>query len=330
MARFTLALTLFLAVVPTSGQTTPSRSAPDRSTALHTLFRDVWEDNLKRSPEFASALGERRYNDQLSDLSARAFNERIAAHRMFLDRLLVIDTAGLSQQDRASADLLQREFLDDEESAATKPWELPINEFRKPAARLPAQLAFAPFETVKDFDDYIARLHLVPTFIRQLSEALLAGIDDHRVQPAAMIQQSIVLIDAIVAKSPADSVFAEPIGDFPASIDSAQEKRLTAAVLDAIETDVLPAYARFAKFLRSAELPAADPNQTNPQPYHQSGDQLRQTEVIALLIKSQAALGDKFDLKAFSELIAANSTLPLDMLQMRVNAWITSQSAVQK
>ena len=47
----------------------------------------MWEDQLKHSPEFASSLGDRRYNDQLSDLSPKARNEGLARDRAYLVRL---------------------------------------------------------------------------------------------------------------------------------------------------------------------------------------------------------------------------------------------------
>ena len=49
-------------------------SAAQRSKDLSALFHDIWEDNLKHSPEYASFLGDKRYNDQLSDYSAKEVN----------------------------------------------------------------------------------------------------------------------------------------------------------------------------------------------------------------------------------------------------------------
>ena len=34
--------------------------------ALNEIFKDYWEDGLKHQPEFASTLGDKRYNDQIS------------------------------------------------------------------------------------------------------------------------------------------------------------------------------------------------------------------------------------------------------------------------
>lgn len=43
-----------------------------RRDALNKLLVEHWEYGLSRSPEFASILGDKRWNDQLSDFSQAA------------------------------------------------------------------------------------------------------------------------------------------------------------------------------------------------------------------------------------------------------------------
>src|SRR5450631_2454936 len=112
-------LTLSLAS-PSLAQTPAPQPVAARSAALATLFKDLWEDELKRSPEFASSLGDRRYNDQLTDRSPKAINDELARRRDFLARLSSIDPSGLSAQERLSAELMQRELIQGEEAARFK------------------------------------------------------------------------------------------------------------------------------------------------------------------------------------------------------------------
>jgi len=253
--RLTLCLCLAL-VVPAVTQTPAPQPASARSAALNSLFKEIWEDQLKRSPEFASSLGDRRYNDQLSDRSPKAINDELGRRREFLARLSVIDLTGLSDQERLSAELMQRQLIEDEEAARFKEWELPVNQFHGIHTDLPADVVNFPFDTVKDYDDYISRLHKIPTALRQASENLLAGIDDHRVQPAYLLDKVLRQTEELANQTPEASPFALPLKKFPASIDAANRKRISADLLDAIQTDVLPAYVRFAKFMRVVEVPA--------------------------------------------------------------------------
>ncbi len=228
-----------------------------RSAALASLFNAMWEDSLKRSPEFASALGDRRYNDQVTDLSPRAINDELARRRVFLARLVAIDTTGLSEQEKLSSELMQRELVEGEEGARFKEWEMPVNQFHGIHTDLPAGVVNLPFETVKDYDDYIARLKKYPGQLRQATANMLAGIDDGRVQPAYLMEKVLKQTEELAQQTPQSSPFALPLKKFPVSIDAANRKRITADVLAAIQDEVLPAYARFANFMRVTEIPAA-------------------------------------------------------------------------
>ena len=103
-------------------------SLEDRRKALNDLFHEYWEDRLKRDPEFASEIGDKRYNDQISDLSVRAVNERLAEEQKLLMRLAAIDPTGFTGEEKTSQDLLIRRFEMDEEGAEFKEWEMPIDQ----------------------------------------------------------------------------------------------------------------------------------------------------------------------------------------------------------
>src|SRR5580698_3209894 len=86
-------------------------SVADRSKELNALFKEIWEDRLKHNPEFASQLGDKRYNDQLSDYSAKEVNASLERGLGFIQRLGAIDTTGLPQQERLSAELMMRSLI---------------------------------------------------------------------------------------------------------------------------------------------------------------------------------------------------------------------------
>ena len=324
--RITLCLAVAL-ITPALSQTV--QPVATRSAALNTLFKEVWEDELKRAPEFASSLGDRRYNDQLSDRSPKAINATLARHRDFLSRLSAIDLTGLPEQERLSAELLQREFIEDEEAATLKEWEIPVNQFHGIHTDLPAMVQEAPFDTIKDYDDYIVRLQKIPAVLRQASENLLRGIDDHRVQPVSILERALGETEELASQAPAASPFALPLQRFPAAILAADRKRISAEVLEAIQADILPAYVRFAKFLKVVEIPAASRASSAPEMnVNHSGNPggltVRQTKILELRSRGQGALGTKFDLQAFRRVVEAGSALPVDSLEQRVNVWIAA------
>ena len=120
-----------LNVVPVRAQVqvpaAATSSVAQRSKDLSKLFAEIWEDKLKHSPEFASFLGDKRYNDQLSDYSTQAVNAALSRGRAFIQRLSEIDTTGLPEQERLSAELMLRSLIDDQEGAKFKEWQMPVN-----------------------------------------------------------------------------------------------------------------------------------------------------------------------------------------------------------
>ena len=243
-----------------SAQLTPAASAPstpeDRTKALHALFHDYWEDVLKRQPEFASTIGDKRYNDQVTDHSVKAINEWLAAEQEYLMKLAAIDPAGLADQDQVSRELLIRRLTDDQEAAEFKEWEMPVNQMGGIYSSYPQLVAQLSFTTVKDYDDWIARLHKIPGAFDQVTANMSLGIDDKRVPPKYLLEKTLEQVNQLANQKPEDSPLASPLKKFPAAISAAEQSRIKTEMLDAIGKEVLPAYKRFARFLQVSYIPA--------------------------------------------------------------------------
>ena len=235
--------------------TAATSSVAQRSKELSKLFAEIWEDRLKHSPEFASFLGDKRYNDQLTDYSVQEVNASLSRGRAFIQRLSEIDTTGLPEQERLSAELMLRSLIDDQEGARFKEWQMPINQFSGFHTDLPNLVNDLQFETVKDYDDYIARLKKVPTAFSQNMTNMELGIDEGRMPPQYLLEKVVVQTQTLADQKPTESPFAMPLKKFPKAISAADQKRISAEVLDVIGTQVLPAYQRFAKFLKAEYVP---------------------------------------------------------------------------
>ena len=236
--------------------TNPPATPEARATALHALFHDYWEETLKRRPEFASTLGDKRYNDQLSDYSVKAVNDWLAAEQDLLMKLAAVDPAGLSDQDQTSRDLLIRKLTDDQEAAEFKEWEMPIDQMGGIYSTYPDLAGHLSFTTVKDYDDWIARLRLIPRAFDQVMANMSIGMEDKRVPPKYLLQQTLEQVKQLAGQKPEDSPLAVPLKKFPASISAAEQARIKTEMLAAITRQDLPAYTRFARFLEVSYVPA--------------------------------------------------------------------------
>ena len=226
-----------------------------RSRELARLFDEIWQDKLRHQPEYATYLGDKRYDDQLADLSPRAVNDSLTRGRAFIERLSAIDTSGLSHREQLSAELMLRSLIEDQEAAPFKEWELAVNQYDGIHLDLPQLAAHTSFDNTDDYDHYISRLSKVPRAFAQTMTNLQSGLDDHRTPPQMLMQKALEQTQAIAAQKPEDTPFALPLKHFPASVSPEDQKRIRAAVLEAIANDVLPTYQRFAKFLAVAYIP---------------------------------------------------------------------------
>ena len=223
---------------------------------LNQIFKDYWEDNLKHDPEFASTLGDKRYNDQISDYSVKAYNAGLEREQTLMMRLGAVDVAGLTDQEKISRELLLREFAEDQEAADFKEWEMPVNQMGGIHTTYPQLVASLSFTTVKDYDDWIARLHLLPAAFDQVTQNMSLGMEDHRVPPKFLLEKALAQVKAMAAQKPEESPLALPLKRFPTDIKPAEQERIKTEMLDAIQKEVLPAYMRFARFMEVGYVPA--------------------------------------------------------------------------
>ncbi len=224
----------------------------DRLAAQNALFEEQYESDLRAFPQRATAFGDYRYNDKLGEYSLAAIAERHATDEDFLARLEAIPIAGFSDQDQLSHDLLVRVLEQRIVDFGLREFEMPINQQNGVHTSLADLPLSVPFDSVKHYEDYIARLHQIPRVLSQTTEVLRAGMKDKLMPVRFLMEKLPVQCQGIIDADP----FLQPTKKYPASISAEDQKRLTQQITDAINTDVIPAYKSFANFLRTEYAPA--------------------------------------------------------------------------
>lgn len=316
-----------LAPAAASAQAEP---AATRSVQLNKLFENYWQDELKNSPEMATSVGDKRYNDRWSDYTGAAANAWLAHGRDYINRLAAIDTTGLPTQEKLSAELLLRTLVDDQEGAQFKEWQMPVNQFNGPQTGLPQTVDNMPFEDVHDYDNLIARMQAVPTVFAQVEQSMSLGADAKRTQPRFIMEQVLKQVEAVANSKPDGNPFLAPLQHFPASIPAADRKRITQELTDAWTQQVQPAYVNFGKFLTAQYIPACrtEPGASalpdgdayyaylvresttlklTPAQIHQIGlDEVKRDETEMLIIAKKLGFND---LKSFNASLKTNPKL---------------------
>ena len=169
----------FIAALAGSAGAQGLQPVADRLAAQNALFEEQYESDLRNFPQRATAFGDYRYNDKLSDYSLRAIAQRHEIDQMFLRRLQAISTTGFSDQDQLSHDLLIRVLQQRLADFDLKEYEMPVNQaggIHTSLADLPLAV---PLDSVKHYEDYIARLHQIPRVLSETTEVLRAGVKDN-------------------------------------------------------------------------------------------------------------------------------------------------------
>jgi uncharacterized protein (DUF885 family) len=326
----TIVIALLLAVTSLSAAELSASDLDKRRKALSDLLNEQWEYSLRQSPEYASFLGDKRYNALSSDVSAAQVAREAAQTRRFLTRIEAIGTVGFSEQETINRQLMAQNLRNSLESVALHEWEMPVNQMggiHLDTAQFPGLLSFT---SVKDYDDYLQRMHNLPRQFSDTIDVMRRGMRERLMPPKFLLGKVAGQAQDIAAQAPEESPFAQPLKKFPDAVPENERTRIRAAYLDAIRTEVLPAYAKFAAFVRDEYAPkgredvgmwslpdgvhryavrAKHSTTTNltPEEIHQIG--LREVTRIEGEMRTIAAKLGYNDLKSFNAAIDADPKL---------------------
>ena len=301
-----------------------------RRAHLRDALQAQWEYSLRIRPEFATYVGDNRYNDQLGDYSPEAIAKQVEHSREQLKIFEAIDTAGFPEAEALNQQLMVRDLRQSIDGAKFNGWEMPVDQFNGAHLSFASMASQMPFKTVKDYENYLARLHQLPRVFDQVTANMKLGLRDHLMPPKFLLEKVTVQAQEIADASEAKSPFNQPVLKFPEGISAADQQRLRDAVMKTVKTEVNPAYAKFAAFVKSDyapkgrtemgvwSLPDGDARYQyavrrmtttglQPEQIHQMGlKQVDEIETQMLVIAKQQGFAD---LKSFNEHIRQDAKL---------------------
>jgi uncharacterized protein (DUF885 family) len=243
---------IILSMVP--GNLTAAPSAV--KAKLSELLDEVWDFELTESPMLATNIGDPRGQDRLADVSLVAIQRRTKRRAEFLERLRKINFDALSPMQQIDFEMLRLrldgQLADDDFQTHL----MPINNregFHISFPELPREMN--P-KSEQDFANYLARLRDFARYTDQHIELLRGGIRAGLTQPAIIMRDSPGQAEAHVVKNPRDSLLFTNISDESRRGLGDQWPAIEKEIIEAIESSVIPAYRRFAEFLKKEYLPA--------------------------------------------------------------------------
>jgi uncharacterized protein (DUF885 family) len=228
----------------------------DAGKILHALFDSEWDYWLEQYPTWASTLGDRRWNDRWENLSLAAIDRRHEHSVEVLGKLTAFDRDALLPPDRLNYELFLKDYENGVEQHRYRWYLIPLHQ--RGGIQTADELADSlRFETVKDYEDWLARLRAFPVYMEQTIALMREGIKARMLLPKIVLQRVPAQIDHQILGDPKASGFYKPFTKFPAAISAAEREQLGAAAGQAIAESVIPSFRRLKEFFRDDYLPAS-------------------------------------------------------------------------
>ena len=226
------------------------------SEDFHALLDEAWEFYLAENPMVASRAGDRRYNTEWRDRSLDAIKRRHLQRRDFLRRVYAIDKTALSDADHLNYELFRRDLQQRVDSHQFNGYLMPFSQ-RGGVQNLDSQASYLRFDTVGDFEDWLARLDKIDTVIDHTIEVADRGIEKGFVLPRVLMERIPDQIAVQLVEEGEDSPFYRTFETLPDAITAKDQERVRAAAIKTIEDTVVPAYRKLARYFEKTYLPAA-------------------------------------------------------------------------
>lgn len=251
---------LSLVVLSTLAPVLGSAATPATPEIMNRIYADYWEENMRDNPISATFNGDNRFNDHFGAITSA---EDMALTRMLAEKYLArtaeYDPAGLPAEDRISYDLLRYQLQQSLEGLKFPSHLLPVNQMSSLhliLAQLGSGRLAQPFDTVQDYDNWLARAAGFSPYVDGIIADMRAGIAQGIVLPKALAKPVLPQLESLGTADLAKNVYLSPMRKFPQSFTAADQTRLTAAYTALVRDNLVPAYQRLLVFMRDTYLPA--------------------------------------------------------------------------
>lgn len=250
MKRLILATALAISMI------TPAAAQTD-SANLTRLFADERAFVFREDPLSATSAGVHDYDDRLPSVTPETNVRQTRENEAFLTRLREINRAQLSHQEQVSYDLFEFMVGQRVRLARYNDWRLPFNSDSGFYSEILLIDDLQAPRTVRDYENYIARLNDVRRYFREQIANMRTGMRDGFTLPREIIGGVSQVIAGFRYENAEATNFYTPFANFPASVPESERVRLREAGRAAITDSVIPAFDEFRTFFETEYAPRA-------------------------------------------------------------------------
>ncbi len=252
--RFTLIILMFTTC--TSKQKT---AVTEMKRPFNDFLDAYYEERLKLFPLEATQIGDNRYNNLLpNDISENFRNELREFYTRYQSELDTHHRDSLSTQEQVSYDIFKREMEINLKGLTFKEHYIPVQQFWGMTLTMPqigSGKSYQPFKTVKDYDDFLARVDAFAVWVDTAIVNMRKGLSTGYTYPKILMERVLPQAKDMMVSDVTKSIFWEPVANMPDSISKEDKSRLTNAYTDAINNIIIPSYKKLHDFLRDEYIP---------------------------------------------------------------------------
>ena len=233
-----------------------ANAASDADLQARALFETDWQWRMQNQPEYATTVGDYRYNHSLSDTTLAGLRAATLQHGRMLEQARLIERARLSAANALSLDLFIFEKQELLRSAAFYPYPTqPLTSQHGLHINFAQMVAQMPFATELDYLNYLGRLDSLPAHLAGITEQLREGMRTGWVAPRAAMRRVPDMLKEL-RESAVTGALGQPFRQIPATIDKPMRDALAEVGPATLRSKVAPALQELEKFVRDQYLPA--------------------------------------------------------------------------
>ncbi len=326
---FLLGVLFFISCNEPSNENTETKkdSSQFNDSTISVLFENYYDERLELFPLEATAIGVNTYNDKLPADFTEGYRDTLKNFfNRYLAEINIYDRESLNASNIISYDIFKREIEMNIEGLKFHDNYIPFNQFyglTLTMGQLGSGSGMQPFKTVEDYDNWVSRASKFSAWTDSAIVYFKKGMDAGYVLPKSLVEKMIPQMHAMVTGDVKQSLFYDPVKNFPQGFSAADKKRLQKDFTTLINQQLVPSYKKLDSFLQKEYLPNARtttgisdvPNgrdyynylvrlstttNKNPEEIYQTGlSEVARIRGIMDSIKN--AVGFKGDLQAFFE-----------------------------
>ncbi|WOH35755.1 DUF885 domain-containing protein [Thalassotalea fonticola] len=268
MKKSLIAFTLIAAITGCTSATDEANKSETKvavaqqqeSEKLALLFENYFNDSIDLSPISGTYVGLNEYNNKFSaPISAQSINNELEHEQTYLKQIEAIDKSKLEGQDLLSYEIFLRDRKLDIKGFEFNSHFMPLNQMygiHNSFATLGSGKSAQPFNTVKDYQDFIERSQGFALYMDSVIISMREGVNKGYVLPAAIIEKILPQLAVHIVKDAKDSVFFGPVAMLANNeqISPSEKVKITSQYEDLILNTLSPSYAKFHDFILNEYL----------------------------------------------------------------------------